>query len=199
MEDFARLFGGLLTFTYHCFDRIVIRGHLPLLIRPENIVHFFRDVHGVAPITRRSCASAVATTSSGWRTSRASCKIPRRVGQKRRAQGRLCAPLAAADGAPRALGCILSSRAWNSVLPLGGTQVPPIPTTAFWPVSARATAITTSTCATRYWDPWRCAWGCFCLSRSPTISTAITSSKTSCTTFRRGAVPQKRQRLPVGG
>ncbi len=52
MEDFARLFGGLLTFTYHCFDRIVIRGHLPLLIRPENIVHFFRDVHGVAPITK---------------------------------------------------------------------------------------------------------------------------------------------------
>ncbi len=22
MEDFARLFGGLLTFTYHCFDRM---------------------------------------------------------------------------------------------------------------------------------------------------------------------------------
>jgi len=36
----------------HCFDRIVIRGHLPLLTRPENIVHFFRDVHGVAPITK---------------------------------------------------------------------------------------------------------------------------------------------------
>ncbi len=52
MEDFARLFGGLLTFAYHCFDRIVIRGHLPLLTRPENIVHFFRDVHGVAPITK---------------------------------------------------------------------------------------------------------------------------------------------------
>jgi len=52
MEDFARLFGSLLTFAYHCFDRIVIRGHLPLLIRPENIVHFFRDVHGVTPITK---------------------------------------------------------------------------------------------------------------------------------------------------
>ena len=52
MEDFARLFGGLLTFAYHCFDRIVIRGHLPLLTRPENIVHFFRDVHGVASITK---------------------------------------------------------------------------------------------------------------------------------------------------
>jgi hypothetical protein len=52
MEDFARLFGGLLAFVYHCFDRIVILGHLPLLTRPENIVHFFRDVHGVGAITK---------------------------------------------------------------------------------------------------------------------------------------------------
>jgi hypothetical protein len=52
MEEFARLFGGLLAFVYHCFDRIVIRGHLPLLTRPENIVHFFRDVHAVGAITK---------------------------------------------------------------------------------------------------------------------------------------------------
>jgi len=29
----------------------VIQGYLPLLTRPEHIVHFFRDVHGVYPIT----------------------------------------------------------------------------------------------------------------------------------------------------
>jgi hypothetical protein len=52
MEEFARLFGSLLALVYHCFDRIVIRGHLPLLTRPENIVHFFRDVHGVGAITK---------------------------------------------------------------------------------------------------------------------------------------------------
>ena len=52
MEQFTKLFGSLLALVYHCFDRIVIRGHLPLLTRPENIVHFFRDVHGVAPITK---------------------------------------------------------------------------------------------------------------------------------------------------
>lgn len=52
MEDFVRLFGDLLAFVYHCFDRIVIRGHLPLLTRPEHIVHFFRDVHGVGAITK---------------------------------------------------------------------------------------------------------------------------------------------------
>lgn len=52
MEEFTRLFGSLLTFVYHCFDRIVILGHLPLLTRPENIVHFFRDVHGIGAITK---------------------------------------------------------------------------------------------------------------------------------------------------
>ena len=52
MEEFARLFGELLAFVYHCFDRVVILGHLPLLTRPENIVHFFRDVRGVGAITK---------------------------------------------------------------------------------------------------------------------------------------------------
>ena len=52
METFHKLFGSLLLFVYHCFDRIVIQGYLPLLTRPEHIVHFFRDVHGDSPITK---------------------------------------------------------------------------------------------------------------------------------------------------
>lgn len=36
----------------HCFDRIVILGHIPLLTRPENIVHFFRDLRQSGPITK---------------------------------------------------------------------------------------------------------------------------------------------------
>lgn len=52
METFSKLFGNLLLFVYHCFDRIVIQGYLPLLTRPEHIVHFFRDVHGVSPLTK---------------------------------------------------------------------------------------------------------------------------------------------------
>ena len=51
METCAKLFERFLVFVYHCFDRIVIQGYLPLLTRPEHIVHFFRDVHGVYPIT----------------------------------------------------------------------------------------------------------------------------------------------------
>ena len=52
METFATRFGSLVVFVYHCFDRMVILGHMPLLTRPEHIVHFFRDVHGQYPITK---------------------------------------------------------------------------------------------------------------------------------------------------
>jgi hypothetical protein len=52
VEIFTKLFGSLLAFVYHCFDRIVILGHLPLLTRPENIVHFFRDIHHASVITK---------------------------------------------------------------------------------------------------------------------------------------------------
>lgn len=52
METFAKLLGSLLALVYHCFDRIVILGHLPLLTRPENIVHFFRDIHQVKTISK---------------------------------------------------------------------------------------------------------------------------------------------------
>jgi hypothetical protein len=56
METFGKLFGSLLALVYHCFDRVVIQGYLPLLTRPEHIVHFFRDVHGIYPITKQALA-----------------------------------------------------------------------------------------------------------------------------------------------
>jgi len=52
METFLRLFGRLLSFVYHCFDRIVIHGYLPLLSRREHIVYFFHDVHGIRAIPK---------------------------------------------------------------------------------------------------------------------------------------------------
>jgi len=56
MESFDKLLGSLLSWVYHCFDRVVIQGYLPLLTRPEHIVHFFRDVHGLYPITQQALA-----------------------------------------------------------------------------------------------------------------------------------------------
>jgi len=73
MKQFTKLFGDVLLFVYHCFDRIVILGHLPLLTRPENIVHFFRDVHGIGAITKEVLRQRTdeptapsTTSSSSW-------------------------------------------------------------------------------------------------------------------------------------
>jgi hypothetical protein len=52
METFMRLYGTLIIFVYHCFDRIVINGYLSMLSRPENVVYFFHKVVGIPLITK---------------------------------------------------------------------------------------------------------------------------------------------------
>ena len=52
MQLFTKLFGSLLVFVYHCFDRIVIHGYLSALSRPEQVVYFFRQVVGVAAVDK---------------------------------------------------------------------------------------------------------------------------------------------------
>ena len=54
MDLFIKLFGELLAFIYHCFDRTVIHGYLTGLSRPEHVVHFFREVVGVPVITKET-------------------------------------------------------------------------------------------------------------------------------------------------
>ena len=52
METFMRLYGNLIVFVYHCFDRIVIRGYLSMLSRPEKVVYFFHKVVCIPLITK---------------------------------------------------------------------------------------------------------------------------------------------------
>ena len=52
METFAKLFGSLLVFVYHCFDRIVIHGYLSGLSWPEQVVYFFRTVVGESAVSK---------------------------------------------------------------------------------------------------------------------------------------------------
>ena len=54
MDVFTKLFGDFLVFVYHCFDRIVIHGYLTALSRPELVVHFFRDIVGVAEVSKEA-------------------------------------------------------------------------------------------------------------------------------------------------
>src|SRR5215831_16252771 len=60
MELFTVLFGDLLAFVYHCFDRIVIYGYLSGLSRPEQVVHFFRNVVGVAAVSKEVLSQRTA-------------------------------------------------------------------------------------------------------------------------------------------
>jgi len=60
MELFTQLFGDLLAFVYHCFDRIVIYGYLSGLSRPEQVVHFFRNVVGVTTVDKEVLSQRTA-------------------------------------------------------------------------------------------------------------------------------------------
>jgi len=65
MELFEKLFGKLLLFVYHCFDRIVINGYLSGLSRPEQVVHFFRQILGV-PMLSKEVFSQRTTDYQNW-------------------------------------------------------------------------------------------------------------------------------------
>src|SRR3974390_2625482 len=65
MELFTKLFGDLLVFVYHCFDRIVIHGYLSGLSRPEQVVYFFRQVLGV-PMVSKEVLSQRTTDYQAW-------------------------------------------------------------------------------------------------------------------------------------
>ena len=60
MELFTKLFGDLLLFVYHGFDRIVIHGYLSGLSRPEQVVYFFRKVVGVAVLSKEILSQRTA-------------------------------------------------------------------------------------------------------------------------------------------
>jgi len=65
METFTKLFGSLLLFVYHCFDRIVINGYLTNLSRPEQVVYFFRQVLGI-PVVSKEVLSKRTEEYKAW-------------------------------------------------------------------------------------------------------------------------------------
>ena len=60
MDLFTQLFGDLLAFVYHCFDRIVIYGYLSGLSRPARVVNFFHLVVGVPVISKEILSQRTA-------------------------------------------------------------------------------------------------------------------------------------------
>ena len=71
MELSTKLFGNLLIFVYHCFDRIVIHGYLSGLLRPEQVVHFFRRIVGARLLVTLQLTRRQSALGCKPRTSRA--------------------------------------------------------------------------------------------------------------------------------
>src|SRR5271167_4894902 len=65
METFTKLFGSLLVFVYHCFDRVVINGYLSGLSRPEQVVHFVHEVLGI-PVVGKEVLSQRTNDYQRW-------------------------------------------------------------------------------------------------------------------------------------
>lgn len=76
METVHKLFGSLLVFVYHCFDRIVIQGYLPLLTR-EGISSISSGTSTASTrLRKRPCASERKSTSGGWTRSLVTTGFP---------------------------------------------------------------------------------------------------------------------------
>ena len=65
METFTRLFGSLLLFVYHCFDRVVINGYLSGLSRPGQVAYFFHNVVG-EPVIGKEVLSRRTNEYQAW-------------------------------------------------------------------------------------------------------------------------------------
>ena len=65
METFTRLFGSLLLFVYHCFDRVVINGYLSGLSRPGQVAYFFQNVVG-EPVIGKEVLSRRTNEYQAW-------------------------------------------------------------------------------------------------------------------------------------
>ena len=183
MEEFARLFSSLLALVYHCFDRIVILGHLPLLTRPENIVHFFRDVHGVGAITKEVLRQRTTEYHQWVEAFARNHHIPIEWAEKGVRKEDYVRPRLRQMERRQRCGVYFHPQehgGWRQLPGRCPSIRPSIRITALCPNSARATPITTSTSATRCWGPSRCASVRSCRSRLPTISMVIISSNSNC-------------------
>jgi len=82
MEQFTQLFGGLLAFVYHCFDRIVIYGYLSGLSRPERVVNFFHLVVGVPVVSKEILRQRTADYQNWVEAFARNHRIPIEWGEK---------------------------------------------------------------------------------------------------------------------
>ena len=113
MELFAKLFASLLVFVYHCFDRIVINGYLSGLSRPEQVVHFVREVLGI-PVVSKEVLSKRTNDYRSWVEAFArNHKIPMEWAGKGVRKEEYVLPSLRRMGTGTPMASTSSSRAWS--------------------------------------------------------------------------------------
>jgi hypothetical protein len=113
MELFTQLFGHLLAFVYHCFDRIVIHGYLTGLSRPEHVVHFFREVIGAPVITKEILSERTNHYQSWVEAFARNHRIRIEWAEKASARRSLSSAGNAEWCKKMPMACILFSKAWK--------------------------------------------------------------------------------------
>jgi hypothetical protein len=122
METFINLFGKLIVFVYHCFDRIVINGYLSMLSRPENVVYFFRQVVGEPVITKEVLAKRTEDYQSWVEAFARNHHIPMQWAEKGVRKEEFIEPFLHRMSDTSSTVSISSSRAWNTVLAFAPTS-----------------------------------------------------------------------------
>src|SRR5947209_15809482 len=113
MDLFTRLFGNLLVLVYHCFDRIVIHGYLSGLSRPEQVVHFVRQVHAI-PVVSKEVLSQRTHDYQTWVEAFAAIIRSRWNGRRRVfVKKTMFCPRSAVWRSRMHMECTSSSKAWN--------------------------------------------------------------------------------------
>ena len=183
MEKLIRLFGRSIRFAYHCFDRIVIRGYLSTLSRPENIVYFFRTIKQVDCISKETLRQRTDQYLSWINAYTQNHNVPIEWAQKDVRKKDELAPLRTRmqregrTGVYYVLKSMEQGPSYRIVKPKFPVEDPAWRIVA--PQRSRYTHLYFSISSTRCSVPSRCASAPTCPSTPHTISTAMTSSRPS--------------------
>src|SRR6201997_3500497 len=157
MELFTQLFGDLLAFVYHCFDRIVIYGYLSGLSRPEQVVHFFRQVVGVPVVSKEALSQRTADYQAWVEAFARNHRLPIEWAEKGVRKEDHVVPWQRRMARKRAYGVYYIFKSMEQG-PTFRVSVPKYPTkdriTGSSPPSAAASRTTISISATKHWARW---------------------------------------------
>src|SRR5882762_2693887 len=157
MELFTQRFGDLLAFVYHCFDRIVIYGYLSGLSRPEQVVHFFRQIVGVSMVSKEILSQRTADYQNWVEAFARNHRLPIQWAEKGVRKEDHVLPWQRRMARDDASASTSSSRAWSKgqAFASASPNMPPrIRITGSSPANAAASPTTTSTFATKPWARW---------------------------------------------